>query len=78
MIGEGQESKERERVSKELFLAHFDFQRRQKTEIQVAAKQEVCQNYKGTATQKNRYNQERINLLRDSTILVLVGKVRKF
>ena len=61
----------------ELFLAQIDFQRRQKTQIQVAAKQEVCKNYKGIATQK-RYNQESINLLSDSTILVLVGKVKKF
>lgn len=33
-----------------------DFQRRQKTQIQVAAKQEACKNYKGIATQKKMYN----------------------
>lgn len=64
----------RERLSKEkLFLVHADIQRTQKTQIKVKAKQAVYENNNGIAEQKKRYNQERINVLNDGTVFILVG-----
>lgn len=41
----------------------YDLQRRQKTQPQVAAKQEGCKNCKGTATRNSGCCQGRMNLL---------------